>query len=353
MSEPSKIRVLFVEDDVGKRYVIARQLRQHDIEVDEAETGEQGLAMITAAYDVAILDLHLPGISGHEVCRQIKAKPTTKDVMVLELSATLASAKDRARGLELGADAYLVHPVEIIELVATLKALTRLRRAVFERDLERELFMGTVGHDLRNPLAAISNGLELLSLSTSLGDKDRTVLQRMSRSSVRMRQLIDQLLLFTQTLGGALTLEREQVDLADIARTAVVELERLAPERPFKVVDGAPAPVEGDPIRLAQIVENLVSNAIKHGTGTITVRVHTEPGWALLCVHNEGRPIPPEVLPTVFDPFKRGTQRSGGFGLGLYIVERIARAHHGGVEVTSTEGEGTTFVVRLPTSQES
>src|SRR5262249_47792659 len=125
-------RVLFVEDDLSKRYVIARQLRAADFEIVEAATGAEGLAKLTPELAIAILDMRRPDRYGWEVCRKIKETPQTASVMVLELSAALTTPHDRARGLELGADAYLVHPVELVELVATLRALYRLRCA--ERD---------------------------------------------------------------------------------------------------------------------------------------------------------------------------------------------------------------------------
>ena len=125
----SKPRVLFVEDDIGKRYVIARQLRATGFEVDEATTGQEGLARLSPNHDVAILDVKLPDMYGWDLCKKIKSSPETALVKVLELSATLATAEDRARGLELGADSYLVHPVELVELVAALRALIRLRNA--------------------------------------------------------------------------------------------------------------------------------------------------------------------------------------------------------------------------------
>src|SRR5215467_6878495 len=119
-------RVLFVEDATGKRYVIARQLRAVDFDVVEAATGAEGLAKLSPDFDIAILDMKLPDMYGWDVCKRIKQNPQTSSIMVLELSGTLATAHDRARGLELGADAYLVHPVEVVELIATLRALYRL-----------------------------------------------------------------------------------------------------------------------------------------------------------------------------------------------------------------------------------
>src|SRR5215831_3524575 len=179
-------RVLFCEDDVGKRYVIARQLRAVDFEVVETATGAEALATLTPEFDIAILDMKLPDMYGWDICRKIKQNPQTASIMVLELSATLATPHDRARGLELGADAYLVHPVELVELVATLRALHRLRQAERERERHRELFLGTVGHDLRNPLQTILTATQVLATSQALGASERRIVSTIDRTADRM-----------------------------------------------------------------------------------------------------------------------------------------------------------------------
>ncbi len=334
--------LLFVDDDVGKRYSIARQLRHAGFVVDEAETGAQALAMISPAHDVAILDLRLPDLDGFEVCRRIKAGDATSRVMVLELSATWSTAHDRAKGLNLGADAYLVHPVEIVELVATLNALIRLRRAVHERDLERELFVAMVGHDLRNPLGSIGQALELLGHATEFGDDERDYVARATRNVGRMTRLIDQILVFTKSLSGDIAIDRQPVALVPLCRAS---LEHLG-ARLQLVIDAEPV-VDGDADRLAQVIENLASNARNHGTGTPTVRVGVDGRHAVLAVHSHGTPIPAEAIATLFEPYRRASSRPGGFGLGLFIVDRIVRAHGGTVQVTSTAEDGTTFTVRL------
>lgn len=344
MPEP-RARILFVEDDMGKRYVIARQLRLAGFEVEEAETGESGLAKARPDHDVMILDLRLPDLHGWEVCRRIKNHPDLHGMMVLELSATLSTAQDRAKGLEMGADAYLVHPVELVELIASIDALVRLRRAVQERDLQRELFVATVSHDLRNPLAAVVTGLEVLKLSPKLGDKELGVITKVDRSVARMRRLIDQLLVFTQGIAGTMAIDPAPTTLGAIARTTLGE---IAPTRPVNVQADSDPPLMGDPSRLSQLIENLVTNALKHGSGDVTVRIRPDGDDVTLGVHNMGTPIPPDAIPTLFQPYRRATPRAGGFGLGLFIVDRIARAHGGSVTVTSSETEGTTFLVRLP-----
>lgn len=340
-------RILFVEDDIGKRYVIARQLRQHGFEVEEAETGKQGLEMVRPEHDVAILDIKLPDMYGWDLCKRIKETPETATVKVLELSATLASAEDRARGLEEGADCYLVHPVELVELVAALRALIRLRHAERDRLRAQELLIATLGHDLRNPLNVISTGLSVLGESPTLAPEDRSTVQRLDKTVDRMRRMIDQLMVFAQTLGGEVVqVSPATVNLADVARQVVQEA-RQATQHTFDVETNLDKPLVGDPDKLTRLVENLVMNAIRHGDSKIVVRVTAEDNVAVLQVHNRGPVIAPDLLATIFDPFTRA-RRSTGAGLGLYIVQQIAKAHRGSVQVESTEDAGTTFTVKLP-----
>ncbi len=337
-------RVLFVEDDIGKRYVIARQLRAAHFEIVEAATGAEGLARLTPEFDIAILDIKLPDMYGWDICRKIKEDPQTASIMVLELSATLATPHDRARGLELGADAYLVHPVELVELIATLRALYRLRRAERERERQRELFLGTVGHDLRNPLQTILTATQVLGASQGLGTSERRIVSTIERTADRMRRLIDQLLIFTQGAAGGVPVQRQQVDLGELVRAAVRE---QAVSHDIVIESAAVGPVSVDPERVTQLIDNLVTNAIRYGTGRVTIRLSREADRVVIAVHNGGPPIAPSKLDTLFDPYRRATSSRGGVGLGLYIVDQIARAHGGTVHVTSSAEAGTTFTVQL------
>ncbi|TMQ05315.1 MAG: HAMP domain-containing histidine kinase [Deltaproteobacteria bacterium] len=341
-------RVLFVEDDVGKRYVIARQLRGADFDIVEATTGAEGLAQLTPDFDIVILDMKLPDMYGWEVCRRIKENPQTASIMVLELSGSLATPHDRARGLELGADAYLVHPVELVELIATLRALYRLRRAERERERHRELFLGTVGHDLRNPLQTIVTAAQVLAASPTLGKTERKTVATIERTADRMRRLIDQLLIFTQGAAGGVPVRREPVDLGELCRAAVREHAAKHEVVVENLLDGR---IWIDAERMTQVIDNLVTNAIRYGSGKVTVRLWSEGEHANIAVHNLGAPIPKDKVATLFDPYRRASSSRGGVGLGLYIVEQIARAHGGTVRVTSTAEDGTVFAVRIPRSE--
>jgi signal transduction histidine kinase len=342
----SKPRVLFVEDNIGKRYVIARQLRGAGFDIDEASTGQDGLALLSPNHDVAIIDIKLPDMYGWDLCKRIKGNPETSAVKVLELSATLASAEDRARGLELGADCYLVHPVEIVELVAALRALIRLRNAERDRLRAQELLIATLGHDLRNPLNVIATGLSALGDSSSMTERERETIKRLDRTATRMHRMIEQVMVVAQTLGGdIIPVSRTPVDLGELV-TQVVHDMRLSSGPKIDVDITLAEKIVGDADKLNRLVDNLVVNAIRHGDGAIAIGVHRDGDNAVLSVKNGGAPIPPELLDKLFDPYTR-SRSSGGAGLGLYIVKQIARAHGGTVSVSSTT-EGTIFAVTLP-----
>lgn len=342
-----KPRVLFVEDDIGKRYVIARQLRAAGFEIEEAATGKEGLVRLLPGHDVAILDVKLPDMYGWDLCKKIKSNPETAQVKVLELSATLATAEDRARGLELGADCYLVHPVELVELVAALRALIRLRNAERDRLRAQELLIATLGHDLRNPLNVMATGLSVLAESPALSDHDRDIVLRLDRTTERMHRMIEQLMVFAQTLGGEVVpVSRVPVDLGELVHQVVRDT-RHVPERAIEVDVRLTDQVLGDLDQLHRLIDNLLANALHHGDGPVRISVDRDGGCVRLAFHNRGVAIPPQLLDKLFDPYTRSS-RSTGTGLGLYIVNQIARAHAGSVAVTSSEDEGTTFTVKLP-----
>jgi signal transduction histidine kinase len=239
---------------------------------------------------------------------------------------------------------------------AVVSAFMDIRERKRFEDFQRWV-VGIVGHDLRTPLAAIDLTVGRL-IENRAGDLAADVmrgLRRIASSSGRMRHLIDELLDFNRArFSGGIPIEPRGAELMEIVRDQVAELETLAPGRTSVV-----APAEGDatiwgrwdPGRIGQLVANLVKNAIQHGEGTVEIAVDHTPGEIVLSVHNQNRagPIPPELLPHLFDPFRRGTDSpSGGLGLGLYIACEIARAHGGEIHVRSTEEEGTTFTARLP-----
>ncbi|HZS38428.1 MAG TPA: CHASE3 domain-containing protein [Polyangia bacterium] len=225
-------------------------------------------------------------------------------------------------------------------------------------DAEREsrfaqMFIGILGHDLRNPLNAISMAARLLK--KRVGSADPKVIERVSSSAQRMSNMVDQLLDLTRSrLAGGIPVERKTVDLGPIVANVIEELRLAHPGREIQwsCVDGE-SRCAWDPDRMAQVVSNLVGNALQHSEATTPVIVSLTSGRddVVLSVHNQGPPIPSELLPHLFEPYRRNSvrgERSKGLGLGLFITEQVVHAHGGRIDVRSTAEEGTTFTVIMP-----
>jgi K+-sensing histidine kinase KdpD len=224
------------------------------------------------------------------------------------------------------------------------------RRTEFEQQL-----IGIVSHDLRNPLGAITMAAGLLQVSPGLNERQLKAAHRIASSCNRATRLIRDFLDFTQArLGSGIPLNRRPMDLHDVTRHVVDEVRQAHPTREVQLEASGEGHGQWDPDRISQVLTNLVGNALAYSPAHTPVRVSTssEPGFAVLQVHNQGTPISPELLPRLFEPLTRGAptegQHSRSIGLGLYIVREILRGHGGSVEVSSSEQEGTTFTVRLP-----
>jgi signal transduction histidine kinase len=215
----------------------------------------------------------------------------------------------------------------------------------------REQFIAVLGHDLRNPLAAIDAGTKML-LRTALDEKALTIVHLVQDSVARMSGLIDNVLDLARTrLGRGFTLKRDYEPLEPVLRQVVSELRAVWPNRVIDTAFDLKHPVLCDRTRVAQLLSNLVGNALTYGTPCrpIIVRGATEGGMFELSVSNSGDPIPPVAMERLFEPFSRGDVRPNqeGLGLGLYIASEIARAHGGALKATSTEKE-TRFTFRMP-----
>jgi sigma-B regulation protein RsbU (phosphoserine phosphatase) len=238
-------------------------------------------------------------------------------------------------------------------------ALEAAIRSEAERATTRfhEEMLGIVGHDLRNPLAAMGAGIELLRLHGADPESER-VLRRVENSVRRMTTIVDQLLDVTRArLGTGIPVNRNALGLQPLIASVLDEL-RLAYKTTVFVLHGNDVEGVWDGDRLGQVISNLAGNAAQYGKagGPVTIDVASTAGVATIAISNpiRGAPIPHEVLETMFDPFERGRggEHPGGLGLGLYIVREIVRAHDGTIDVTSS-ATGTTFRVVLPLAHEA
>jgi PAS domain S-box-containing protein len=212
----------------------------------------------------------------------------------------------------------------------------------------REHLLGIVSHYLRNPLTAIVTSAQLLLRYGELPDRQGRVVARIATSADRMARMIDDLLDFARTrLGGELPIHPRRIDLRQICEQTIEELE-FAYTRPVRMEAEGDLWGDWDPDRIAQVISNLAGNALQHSEGDVAVLLQGEPEVVVFQTRNGGPAIPKEVLPHIFEPGRRGDARSGGLGLGLFIVQQIVLAHGGSIEVKSTEAGGTLFTVVLP-----
>jgi len=228
-------------------------------------------------------------------------------------------------------------------------------------DESRELFLATLGHDLRAPLNAMMLSAEVLARSGQLDDENTQVASRMTAYGHVMTGMIHDLLDFTRTrLGAGMPLSVAPLDLSTLCKEVLGEFRAADPDRSVRFESVGDLSGQWDAARLRQVLSNLVGNAIEHGdqSSAIEVLARSEGSKVLLTVTNRGPVIPSSALPTLFDPFVRATsmprpnQRRTGIGLGLYIAREIVIAHGGTIAVASSEETGTVFTVRLPRQNE-
>jgi signal transduction histidine kinase len=236
---------------------------------------------------------------------------------------------------------------QILRSTADRAAAFIAQRRVAE---ERELFLHILGHDLRSALNTIVLGSASFDRSESLSPSGKKTVERLRAAARRMEQIVGDLGDYSKAQAtGGLPLDREKVDLGELVRQLAGELQALHADRALLLDLAGDATGEWDRGRLMRVVSNLVGNAIAYGTPSTPVKlaVSGDDDRVTLRVHNEGAPIPPELLPRLFEPFQRGST-GVGTGLGLFIVQQIAHAHGGTVTADSAPGRGTTFSVRLP-----
>lgn len=243
---------------------------------------------------------------------------------------------------------------EVIAMHLDIQARLELSEAALaaERDTAalRDRFIAVLGHDLRNPLAALDAGMHLLE-RVELGSYERKILVQMGASSRRMAQLIDHVLdLARGQAGTGLTLARaEDRGLAPAIEQVVAELRAVHPRRAFDIDIAIDRPVACDHQRIMQLVSNLVGNALTHGDPERPVRVAAgiEGNTLRIEVANSGAPISKSARARMFDPFSHSDKPGKGLGLGLFIAMQIARAHGGTIDLTS-DAEETRFAFTMP-----
>lgn len=360
--------VLIAEDDAAAARVLRLLLEQAGYRVTLAPDGEQALRILDeqGAPDLLLLDWMLPGVSGLEICHVARQRWDALRLPILMVTAKTDPESVYA-AFDAGASDYVGKPFRGAELRARIDAHLRTRRLVEERARmeahlrERDklftlgLLAGGVAHDLNNPLAVISAHAQIL-LRRAADEESAEQLRDILGAVDRCSRIVGDLLNFARRHPA----ELGPVDVADVIRATLGMRERKLATSGVDVQVEIPEDlplVAGDWHQLQQVVLNVVVNAEqalgeRGGTLRVTARTKEGPEPAVAVeIWNDGPPIPPEVLPHIFDPLFTTKAGDEGTGLGLFICRRIVHEHGGRMDVRSGD-DGTAFAIRLPVCPE-
>lgn len=257
-----------------------------------------------------------------------------------------------------GSDLVAVLFSDITRRLLAEQDLRRLNEELAQANRRKTEFLATLAHELRNPLAPLSNGLHLMRMANSKPDLLEKTRQMMERQIQHMVHLVDDLLDVARISTGKVELRRQSMDLKDVVATAVETSASLIDAGGHTLtvdVPSRPMPMDADPTRIAQVVSNLLNNAAKYTPqgGRIALAVRVDDGEAVLSVSDTGIGIAPDALAKVFEMFAQvpssAGKPQGGLGIGLSLVQSLVALHGGSVSAASPgPGEGSTFTVRLP-----
>jgi signal transduction histidine kinase len=387
------IAILLVDDEPRNLDALEAVLDDPSYRLLRAENADAALKLLLAN-DVAaiVLDIKMPGMSGFELAEIIKGTRKFREVPILFITAYLMDDENMIAGYGAGAVDYLTKPLNppilrhkvavFAELFRKTRALAELNETLEERvkertvDLERseaalraadrqkDEFLAVLAHELRNPLAPLSMGVEILTKHAIPGAPPvvGNTLGRMRRQLDHMVRLIDDLLDVSRITRGAMELKKERADLATIVQSATESARPFLDRHEHAIsIDAKTRLVASvDPTRIAQILGNLIHNAAKFtpSGSTIKIELEQEGSEGVIRVIDRGAGIPPEQIERVVDMFARidhaGSTAERGLGIGLALARRLATLHDGTLTASSAgKGLGTTFTLRLPVESET
>ncbi len=367
MRAKNEPRILVVDDDPGSRKLLEGYLLAEGYRVRCAPDGPTALSMAKGEVpDVVLLDVMMPAMTGHEVCRELKSDPATRLSQVMLVTA-LDSTPDRVEGLDTGADDYISKPVRRDEFLAKVRALLRARNLLVELDqaqaelrskieelhLKKTLAQSLV-HDLKSPLSAILGNLDLLEMRSE--ERLRYLVQRSRQGASRMLKMILNLMDVEGLEEGRLVPNIEPVDASELVRSTLIESEISARQKnvTLELESHEPVWVDADAVLLRRVVDNLLSNAISKSPagGRISVVVIMREEGGEISVSDEGPGIPQEHREAIFEKYAqlgmRKSNSSVNRGLGLTFCRLAVEAHGGTIWVDSAAGGGARFRLLLP-----
>ncbi len=373
------INLLLVDDEARNLDALEAILADPGYHLLRATNAETALRLLLEHQVAAIvLDIKMPEVSGVELAAMIKGTRKFREIPILFLTAYLVEDHDVLAGYGAGAVDYLTKPVKpqilrhkiavFAELFRKTRALAELNETLEQRVEERtaalaaagrqkDQFLATLAHELRNPLAPLRTGLDILLGMPEPTPRVSRTLGAMNRQLDHMVRLIDDLLDVARISRGMLELKKDLVDLGEVIESAVELAGPILTQRQQTVARQitGPALSNVDRTRVCQIIGNLVNNAAKYSaTGSeIRVELAVEDTNAIVRVTDTGAGIPPDQIERVFDMFAKIERAmpnaNGGLGIGLALARQLATMHGGTLDAASKgEGEGASFVLTLP-----
>jgi two-component system, sensor histidine kinase and response regulator len=358
------VKCLLVDDLEENLLALSALLQRQDVEILTARSGSEALELLLIhEVALALVDVQMPEMDGFELAELMRGSERTRQIPIIFVTAGSRDQHRVFKGYESGAVDFLFKPIEphVLQNKADVFFQLHRQKQQLARELQEksetlrlnEMLTAALSHDLRSPLNAVLTSAVLIQ-RRSADPAVKDTANRILSSGKRMSRMIEDMLDMARArLAGGIPIKREPADLGALVERVVSEVQAAHPERAIEIqqVGGLGGSWDGE--RLAQVVSNLLGNALQHGDEDGAVRVETDgrrPECVVISVENSGT-IPPELLPQLFDPF-RGTQRQArrtdGLGLGLYIVQQIVVAHGGRVDVSSGDENRTVFAVRIP-----
>jgi len=355
--------VLMVDDRPENLLALEGILKPLGARLVKAKSGEEALLhLLRETFAVILLDVQMPRLDGLQTAELIKQREQTRHVPIIFITALSREAAYVFKGYASGAVDYLLKPIdgEIVRAKVRVFCDLWVRGEKIRRQAEKsemkDVFLASVAHEMRTPLAAAKAQAQLALHQLHAGEKDRAsagALRVISRQIDKVVRLVSDLMDVSRLETGTFPLDRAELDLAAVAREVVERMQPLAEGREISVHAPEPAKVMADRDRIEQVLSNLLSNAIRYSPekGAIEVAVQTHPEWMQLSVRDRGVGVPRSQQKRIFERFARAHGDEGtGLGLGLAIAKLIVEQHGGRIWVESTgkSGEGSTFFVRLP-----
>jgi two-component system sensor histidine kinase/response regulator len=364
----SDYKILIVDDVVSNVLLLKILLTNEQFQVCTANNGTTCIEVAKTEHpDLILLDVMMPDINGFDTAVVLKKDATTRDIPIIFLTA-LNTPQDLVRGFQVGANDFLTKPFNKEELVMRVMqqiSLVAAKRIIEKQNSElratlnnRDKMYSVIAHDLRSPMASIRMVLNLVVASASpetVGEELYTLLDQANRESEEVHDLLDNLLKWTKSQTGRLTVVKQELNLNDIIPGVVEIFDIIAQTKRIKLdyqpLDGD-VKVIADNDMLKTIVRNFLSNAIKFSPedSTIEIILKEEGDFAKVSVCDHGVGIAADRLGSIFHKGETtyGTDGEEGSGLGLQLCQDFARKNDGDCTVESIEGQGSTFSVLIP-----